>query len=106
MQDLFACLRKNVCHGDELEPHLQTMTEEVLTSTASLFGCQCTRLSVTRQRAISLRKELMLKYGFLEQREREKRHYNQRIIEVEHGSLSPLMHMVEMQEEPSDFSLN
>lgn len=37
MQDLFVCLRKNVCHGDELEPHLQTMKEEVLTSTASSF---------------------------------------------------------------------
>ena len=37
MQDLFVCLRKNVCQGDELEPHLQTMTEEVLTSTASSF---------------------------------------------------------------------
>ena len=37
MQDLFVRLRKNVCHGDEFEPHLQTMKEEVLTSTASSF---------------------------------------------------------------------
>ena len=35
MRDLFASLLKDVCHDVEVEPHLQTLTGEVLTSSAN-----------------------------------------------------------------------
>ena len=35
VRDLFASLLKDVCHDVEVEPHLQTLTGEVLTSSAN-----------------------------------------------------------------------
>ena len=35
MRDLFASLLKDICHDVEVEPHLQTLTGEVLTSSAN-----------------------------------------------------------------------
>ena len=35
MRDLFATLLKDVCHDVEIEPHLETLTGEVLSSGAN-----------------------------------------------------------------------
>ena len=35
MRDLFATLLKDVCHDVEVEPHLETLTGEVLSSSAN-----------------------------------------------------------------------
>ena len=35
MRDLFACLLKDVYHDFEVEPHLQTLTGDVFTSSAN-----------------------------------------------------------------------
>ena len=35
LQDLFTSLLKDVCHDVEVEPHLQTLTGEILTSSAN-----------------------------------------------------------------------
>ena len=119
VQDLFASLL-DVCHDVEVEPHLQTLTGEVLTSSANSSDKAPLDVSVRGfwqrgQRAFfdvrvfnplakSHLNNQKLDTAFSSNENKKKRHYNQRIIEVAHGSLSH--HMAEMAEKPNDFSLN
>ena len=45
VRDLFASLLKDVCHDAEVEPHFQTLTGDVLTSSAN--SCDEARLDVS-----------------------------------------------------------
>ena len=108
VRDLFASLLKDVCHDAEVEPHLQTLTGDVLTSSAN--SCDEARLDVSArgfwqrgQRAFfdvrvfspfaKSRLNQKLDTAFSSNENEKKRHYNQRIIElqVEHGFFSPLV---------------
>ena len=106
VRDLFISLLKDVCHDVEVKPHLQTLTGEVLTSSAN---CSVeARLDVSARFLAKGAMYIFFTSGFsthfqivtltrnltrLSQamRTREKRHYNHRIIEVEHGSFSPVV---------------
>ena len=121
MRDLFASPLKDVCHDVEVESHLQPLTEEVLISSSN--SSDETRLDVSTrgfwqrgQRAFfyvgvfnpfgksHLNQKLDTAFS---RNDEKKRHYNQRIIEVEHGSFSPLVFsVVERVEKPSDFLPN
>ena len=106
MRDLFAPLVKEVYHDVEVEPHLQTLTGEVLTSSANSsnearpdVGARGFWLS--GQRAFfdvrvfnPFAKNYLnqkLDTAFSSNENEKKRHGNQRIMEVEHGSFSPLV---------------
>ena len=106
MRDLFASLLKDVCHDVEVEPHLQPLTGEVLISSAN--SSDEARLEVSargfwqrEQRAFfdirivnpfaKSHLNQKLDTAFSSNENEKKRHYNQRIIEVEHGSFSPLV---------------
>ena len=106
VRDLFASLLKDVCHDVEVELHLQPLTGEVLISSANSSDEAPLDVSARgfwqrRQRTVfdvrvfnpfaksHLKKKLDTAFS---SNENEKtRHYNQRIIEVEHGSFSPLV---------------
>ena len=106
VRDLFASLLQDVCHDVEVKPHLQTLTGETLTSSTN--SSDEARLDVSArgfwqrgQHAFfdvrvfnPLSKSHLnqrLETAFTSNENEKKRHYNQRIIEVEHGSFSPLM---------------
>ena len=106
VRDLFASLLKDVCHDVEVELHLQPLTGEVLISSANSSDEAPLDVSARGfwqrgQRAVfdvrvfnpcaksHLKKKLDTAFS---SNENEKtRHYNRRIIEVEHGSFSPLV---------------
>ena len=122
VRDLFVSLLKDVCHDVEVESHLQPLTEEVLISSSN--SSDETRLDVSTrgfwqrgQRAFfdvgvfnpfgKSHLNQKLDTAFSRNENDKKRHYNQRIIEVEHGSFSPLVFsVVERVERPSDFLPN
>ena len=106
VRDLFASPLKDVCHDFEVEPHLQPLTGEVLISSAN--SSDEARLDVCvrgfwqrQQRAFfdirvfnpfsKSHLNQKLDTAFSSHENENKRHYNQRIIEVEHGSFSPLV---------------
>ena len=105
MRDPFASLLKDVCH-DEVKPHLQPLTGEVLISSANSYDEAYLDVSARGfwqrgQRAFFdvrvfnpfAKRHLNQKVdrAFSSNENENKRHYNQRIIEVEHGSFSPLV---------------
>ena len=106
MRDLFASLLKDVCHDVEVEPHLQPLTGEVLISSAN--SSDEARLDVSargfwqrEQRTFfdirivnpfaKSHLNQKLDTAFWSNENEKKRHYSQRIIEVEPGSFSPLV---------------
>ena len=106
MRDLFASLLQDVCHDVEVEPHLQTLTGEILTSSTNSSDEARMDVSVQGfwqrgQRAFfdvrvfnpfaKSHVNQRLETAFTSNENEKKRHYNQRIIEVEHGSFSPLV---------------
>ena len=105
VRDLFASLLKDVCHDVEVQPHLQPLTGEVIISSAN--SSDDARLDVSArgfwqrgQRAFfdvrvfnpfaKSHLNQKLDTAFSSNENEKKRHYNQRIIEVEHGSFSSL----------------
>ncbi|CAH3196723.1 unnamed protein product, partial [Porites evermanni] len=80
VRDPFTSLLKDVCH-DEVKPHLQPLTGEVLISSANSYDEACLDSHLNQK----------VDTAFLSDENENKRHYNQRIIEVEHGSFSPLV---------------
>ena len=95
MRDPFASLLKDVCH-DEVKPHLQPLTGEVLISSANSYDEACLDVSARGfwqrgQRAFFDFSHLNQKFdtAFSSNENENKRYYNQRIIGVEHGSFSP-----------------
>ena len=106
VRDLFASLLQDVCHDVEVEPHLQTLTGEILTSSTNSSDEARMDVSVQGfwqrgQRAFfdvrvfnpfaKSHVNQRLETAFTSNENEKKRHYNQRIIEVEHGSFSPLV---------------
>ena len=106
VRDLLASLLQDVCHDVEIEPHLQTLTREILRS--SINSSDEARLDVSAQgfwqrgqRAFfdvrvfnpfaKSHLNQRLQTAFTSTENEKKRHSNQRIIEVEHGSFSPLV---------------
>ena len=106
MRDLFVTLLKDVCHDVEVEPHLETLTGEVLSSSAN--SSDEARLDFSArgfwqkgQKAFFdvrvfnpfAKSHLNQKRNtaFKSNENEKKRMYNQRIIEIEHGSFSPLV---------------
>lgn len=106
VRDLFATLLKDVCYDIEVEPHLETLTGEVLSSSANLSDEA--RLDVSArgfwqkgQKAFfdirvfnpfaKSHLNQKLETAFKSNENEKKRQYNQRVIEVEHGSFSPLV---------------
>ena len=105
VQDLFASLFKDVCNDVEVESHLQPLTGEVLISSAN--SSDEARLDVIPRfwergqhtffdaRVFNPFSKSQLNQkldtAFSSNENEKKRHYNQRIIEVEHGSFSPLV---------------
>ena len=105
VRDLFASLLKDVCHDVEVKPHLQPLTELLISSANSSDEA---RLDVSG-RGFWQKGQLAffdvrvfnpftkshlnqkLDTAFSSNKNGKKRHYNQRIIEVEHGSFSPLV---------------
>ena len=106
VRDLFASLLKDVCHDVEVEPHLQTLTGEVLTNSAN--SSDEARLDVSArgfwqrgQRAFfdvrvfnpfaksHLNQKLDMVFSWNENV--KKRHYNQQIIDIKLGSFCPLV---------------
>ena len=105
VQDLYASLLKDVCHDVEVKPHLQPLTEVVISS--ATFSDEA-RLDVSARgfwqkgqlpffdvRVFSpfAKSHLNQKLdtAFSSNEDEKKWHYNQRIIEVEHGSFSPFV---------------
>ena len=117
VRDLFATLLKDICHDVEFQPHLQTLKREILISSANsnnearldiseaVFG-QGSKVHFSMSFTKShLNQKLDMAFSSKE----KNRHYNQQVIEVEHGSFSPHVlthHMEEIAEKPNDFSLN
>ena len=106
VRDLFASLLKDVCHDNEVEPHLYTLTGNVLTSSANSSGES--RLEIKAhgfwqrgQRAFFdvrvfnpfAKSHLNQKRdkAFSSNENEKKQQYNQRIIEVQHSSFIPLV---------------
>ena len=105
VRDLFASLLQDVCHALEVKLHLQTLTREILNSCNN--SSDEARLDVSaqgfwqrRQRAFFYVRVFnpfakshlnqRLETVFTSNENEKKRHYNQRIVEIEHGSFSPL----------------
>ena len=106
VRDLFASLLKDVCHDVEVEPHLQTLTGDVLTSSGDSSDEAPLDISVRGfwQRGpraffnvrvfnpfAKSHLNQKLDTAFSSNENEKKRQYNQRIIEVEHGSFIPLV---------------
>ena len=107
VRDLFASLFMDVCHDFEVEPHLKTSTGEVLTCSEcellwwSSFECQCAGFLAKWATAffgVGVFNPLAKSHlnqktdtAFSSNENEKKRQYNQWIIEVEHGSFSPLV---------------
>ena len=102
VRDLLANLLKEVCHDVQVEPHLQTLTGEALNGGANSSDEARLYVSVRSfwqwgQRAfydVRIFKEppdQKLDTAFRSNENEKKRQYNQRIIEVEHGSFTPLI---------------
>ena len=108
VRDLFATLLKDVCHDVEVEPHLETLTGEVLSSSAN--SSDEARLDFSARgfwqkgpkaffevRVFNpfakshLNQKLNTAFKTKSNENEKKRMYNQRIIEIEHGSFSPLV---------------
>ena len=106
MRDLFATLLKDVCHDVEVEPHLETLTGEVLSS--SVNSSDEARLDFSAhgfwqkgQKAFfdvrlfnpfaKSHLNQKLDTAFKCNENEKKRMYNQRVIEIEHGSFRPLV---------------
>ena len=97
-------LIKDVCHDVQVEPHLQILTGEVLTS--SVNSSDEARLDISArgfwqrgQRAFHdvrvfnpfAKSHLNQKLDTAFRSNENKRQYNQRVLEVEHGSFTPLI---------------
>ena len=105
VRDLFASLLQDVCHDVEIEPPLQALPGEALSGSTN--SSDEARLDVSArgfwqrgQRAFfDVRVFNPFAKSHLNQKletaftsnEKKKRHYNQRVIEVEHGSFGPLV---------------
>ena len=106
VRDLFATLLKDVCHDVEVEPHLETLTGEVLSSSAN--SSDEARLVFSArgfwqkgQKAFfdvrvfnpfaKSHLNQKLDTAFKSNENEKKRMYNQRVIEIEHGYFSPLV---------------
>ena len=106
MRDLFASLLQDVCHDVEVEPHTQTLTGQILSSSTN--SSDEARLEVSArgfwqrgQRAFFdvrvfnpfAKSHLSqgLETAFTSIENEKKRQYNQRNIEVEHGFVSSLV---------------
>lgn len=106
VRDLFADLLKDVCHDVQVEPQLETLTGEVLHSSANTSDEArldvCARdFWVRGQRAFFdvrvfnpfAKSHLNQKLAttFTTNENEKKRQYNQRVIQIEHGSFTPLV---------------
>ena len=106
VRDLFASLLQDVCHDVEIEPPLQALSGEALSGSTN--SSDEARLDVSArgfwqrgQRAFfdvrvfnpfaKSHLNQKLETAFTSNEKEKKRHYNQRVIEVEHGSFSPLV---------------
>ena len=99
MGDLLAPLLWDVCHGAEVELHLRTLTGEVFASSAN--SSDEARLDVSAstfwQKEQRTFFDVWMFDPFAKSHLNQKldtakrRHYNHRIIEVEHSSVSPLV---------------
>ena len=99
-------LLQDVCHDVKVDPHLQTLTGEILSSSTNSSDearlvvnargfwqrgqCAFFDVRVFNPFAKSHLNQ-RLETVFTSNENEKKRHYNQRIIEVEHGSFSPLV---------------
>ena len=106
VRDLLANLLKEMCHDVQVEPYLQTLTGEVLNGGANSSDEARLDVSVRSfgqrgQRAFydvrgfnpfaKSHLNQKLDTAFRSNENEKKREYNQRIIEVEHGSFTPLI---------------
>ena len=102
VRDQFASVLKDVCHDVQAEPHLQTLTGEALNNSAnSSSGCQCARFLAKGANAffdvkifnpfVKSHLNQELDTVFTSNENEKKRHYNQSVIEVEHGFFSHLV---------------
>ena len=106
VRDLFATLLKDVCHDVEVEPHLETLTGEVLSSSANSsdearLDFSARGFSQKGQKAFfdvrvfnpfpKSHLNQKLDTAFESNENEKKRTYNQRVIEIEHGSFNPLV---------------
>ena len=105
VRDLFATLFKDVCHDVEVEPHLETLTGELLSNSAN--SSDEARLDFSARRFwqkgqaffdVRVFKPFAKRHlnrkldtAFKSNENEKKRTYNQHVIEIEHGSFSPLV---------------
>ena len=105
-RDLYATLLKDVYHDVEVEPHLETLTGELLSNSAN--SSDEARLDFSARRFWQKGQKAFfdvrvfkpfakghlnrkLDTAFKSNENEKKRTYNQRVIEIEHGSFSPLV---------------
>ena len=90
IRDFQANLLTKVCKDVEIEPPLQPVTEERLTA-STLIGDEArpvTNADAESHRSVDIKKVLS------KHEKEKKRHYNNRIMNIEQGTFTPLIYTI------------